>query len=70
MCETHRKKTELPQCSCVSREQFIAIGICAIFSREQFLFQHFMKKKRDILVFRTVLLSQKPISRFVSLKTN
>ena len=35
-------------------EQFIAVGICAIFSREQFLFQHLTKKKHDISVFRTV----------------
>ena len=45
---------ELPQVFlCFSKNSLLSIGSCAIFSREQFLFQHFTKKKRDIIVFRT-----------------
>ena len=35
------------------RTVYCPLAFCAIFSREQFLFQHITKKKRDILVYRT-----------------
>ena len=54
VCARHIvKRQNYPQCSCVSDNSLLPIGICAIFSREQFLFQHITKKKRDILVYCT-----------------
>ena len=54
VCARHIvKRRNYPQCSCVSENSLLPVGICAIFSREQFLFQHLTKKKRDIPVFRT-----------------
>ena len=42
---------------CFSKNSLLPVGSCAIFSREQFLFQHFTKEKRDIIVCRTNTVS-------------
>ena len=54
VCAKHILKDGITQVFlCFSKNSLLPVGSCAIFSREQFLFQHFTKKKRDIIVFRT-----------------